>query len=581
MKYLSNFLVLTFAILIMSVAAFGQTETTGNIEGTITDQTGAVVPNIAVTIKNQSVSSGASAVASASGSQGFSRTVTADASGFFRVLQVPPGVYEVTTPAANGFAESRYENVQVTLGRTAQLNIQLNTGTAVVVVDVASSEQALDTTGSEISTSITARRIELLPKGVDFTSALKAVPGTRPDPIAGGFSVDGATNSENTFVIDGQEVTNYRNAGVNNNNMVPFQLVQEVQVKSSGFEAEYGGATGGVINVATKGGSNDIHGEVGMQMISSRLNGDSRPTLLRFSSGTGSGFVQTNEFFRAPKAKALNVYPTASLGGRIIKDRLWFFGSYSPQILEQTVDTTFYTNAPAATRTVRAVDTYHQKQRLEYAFGRLDAQPFSKLRLTGSYLWNPVITEGLLPFGTASFGGADNPVDFGGNIGVLGGSQLRAKQGGRNNGNNVTGQAVYTLSESILASFRFSRGFLNEKGNNYFVPTGNRYNCLVGNSGGTTFPGACPQGLLSPSTTQTVKDVSVRTTYEGDITFLFDLGGRHQIKAGYARSKIFNDLQANFSQTVFLCYGDYRINAMCNNIQNSTATPNPDAIGAG
>jgi hypothetical protein len=576
MKRISNFLVLSFAaILLMSAAAFGQTETTGNIEGTITDQAGAVVPNISVTLKNMAVSSGASA------SAGFSRTVTADGSGFFRVLQIPPGVYEVTTAEASGFAAARYENVQVTLGRTAKLNIQLTTGTTAVVVDVASSEQTLDTTGSEISTSVTARKIELLPKGVDFTSILKAVPGTRPDPIAGGFTVDGATNSENTFVIDGQEVTNYRNAGVNNNNMVPFQLVQEVQVKSSGFEAEYGGATGGVINVATKGGSNDLHGEAGMQFTASKLNGNARPTLQRFFSGTGANFVQSNELFRAPKPASLNTYPTASLGGRIIKDRLWFFGNYSPQILEQTVETTFYTNVPAATRTVTKVDTYHQKQHLQYAFGRLDAQPFSKLRLNGSYLWNPVITKGTLPFGTASFGGVDNPVDFGGNIGLLGGSQLRAKQGGRNNGNNIAGQAVYTITENLLASFRYSRGFLNEKGNNYFVPSGNRYSCLSGNTGSTTFPGGCPQGLLTPSTTQTVKDVSVRTTYEGDVTFLFSFGGRHQIKGGYARSKIFNDLQANFSQTVNLCYGDYRINQMCNNIQNSTATPNPNAIGAG
>jgi Carboxypeptidase regulatory-like domain/TonB-dependent Receptor Plug Domain len=567
--------------LCLCTLAFGQAETTGSIEGTITDQSGAVVPNVSVTIKNLTSSSDASGTTTTGTSQGFSRTVEANSEGFFRVIQVPPGVYVVTTAAANGFGAYEGNNVQVTLGRTTQLNITLNTGTQNVTVDVGASDQAVDTTGSEISTSITAQKIELLPKGVDFTSALKAVPGTRPDPIAGGFTVDGATNSENTFVIDGQEVTNYRNAGINGNNQIPFQLVQEVQVKSSGFDAEYGGATGGVINVVTKGGSNDFRGEFGMQFNTSKLNGNPRPTLLRFFSGTGAAFVQSNEYFRAPKIASLSTFPTASLSGPIIKDKVWFFGSYSPQIFQQTVDTTFYTNVPAATRTVRATDTYRQKQTFEYAFGRIDAQPFSRLRLTGTYLWNPIITEGLLPFGTASFGGNDLPVDFGGSIGVLQGSQLRALQGGRNNGNNITGQAVYTILDNLVASFRYSRGFLNEKGNNYFVPTGNQYNCVSGNIATTTFPGGCPQGLVTPSTTQNVKDVSIRTTYEGDLTVLFNALGRHQIKGGYSRSTIFNDLQTGFSQTITLCYGDFRINSICNNQQNSTATPNPLAIGAG
>lgn len=559
------------AVFCLSAITFGQAETTGNIEGTLTDQAGAVVPNVSVTIKNTSKTG-----------SGFNRTVTANGEGFFRVLQLPPGVYTITTTAANGFAAATYENVSVTLGKTTQLNVQLTTGTTAVVVDVASADQAIDTTGSEISKSITAQQIELLPKGVNFTTALKAIPGTRPDPIAGGFTIDGATNSENTFIIDGQDVTNYRNAGINANNMVPFQMVQELQVKSSGFEAEYGGATGGVINVATKGGNNDFRGEFGMQFTTSKLEGTARPFLQRFFSGSGANFVQSFELIDQPKAKFLNFFPTANLSGKIIKDKAWFFGSYSPQILDQTTDTVFYSNAPAATRTVTARDSYQRTQRFEYAFGRIDAQPISKLRLSGTYLWNPVINEGALPFGTVSIGGVDAPVNFGPGIGVLGGSQLRAKQGGRTNSNNTTAQAVYTVLDNLIVTFRYNRGFLNEKANNYFVPSGNVYNCFAGNTATDTFPGGCVQGTISPtSTTQTVKDVSVRTTYEGDATYLFNAGGRHQIKGGYSRSTIFNDLQANFSQNILFCYGNYRINNMCAGAQNSAATPNPNAIGAG
>ena len=571
-------LILSFLFCLTAVA-FGQ-ERTGNLEGTIKDSTGAVVPNVSVTIRNLTSSNDASGTTTTGTSQGFNRTVSADGEGFFRVLQVPPGVYTVTTAAISGFGEARYENVQVTLGRTTQLDIQLTAGGQSAIVNVGASDQPVDTTGNEISTSITAQKLEIIPKGVTFISALKAVPGTRPDPIAGGFTVDGATNAENVFVIDGQEVTNYRNAGINANQQVPFSIVQELQVKSSGFDAEYGGATGGVINVATKGGSNDLRGEFGVQFTTSKLDGNPRPTLLRFASGTGANFVQPTEYFNFPKAQFLNFFPTANLSGPIVKDKVWFFGSYSPQVFETTVPTTFYTNAPAAARTIVSRDTYRTKVTNEYAFGRLDAQPFSKLRLTGTYLYNPQITEGLTPFATANFGGSDPAVNFGGNVGLLGGSALRNKQGGRINGNNVTGQAIYTPFERLVTSFRYSRGFLNEKGNNYFIPGGNQYICTVGNTATTTFPGACQQGFVSPNTTQNFKDISLRTTYAGDATVLFNLLGRHQLKGGYERSTIFNDIQTGFTQTVTLCYGDFRINAMCAG-QNSTATPNPNAIGGG
>ena len=102
-------------------------------------------------------------------------------------------------------------------------------------------------TSSAIQTSVDAQRIELLPKRTGFTSVLKTVPGTRPERQTGGFTVDGASGAENVFVIDGQEVTNYRTGTLNDAYNIPTQLVQEVQVKSSGFEAEFGGATGGAL----------------------------------------------------------------------------------------------------------------------------------------------------------------------------------------------------------------------------------------------------------------------------------------------------------------------------------------------
>lgn len=538
-KYFSFMIMLAF-VFCLTADAFGQ-ETTGNIEGTVKDQSGAVVPNVSVTIQNINSSSDASGTVTTGTSQGFNRTITSDSEGFFRVLQVPPGVYTVTTAAVSGFGEARYENVQVVIGKTTQLNVDVKPG-ASAVVDVGISDQPIDTTDNEISTSVNAQKIELLPKGVDFTSVLRAAPGTRPEAASGGFSIDGASGSENVFVIDGQEVTNFRTGTLNGNNAIPTQFVQEVQVKSSGFDAEFGGATGGVISVVTKGGSDDLRGEFGMQFNTSKLNGEPRPSLARFTSGTGAGFRQSFEYIDIPKSQTLSVFPTANLSGPIIKNKLWFFGSYSPTIQNISTTTNFFTNAPAATRTLTNTETFRLKRTFEYAFARLDAQPISNLRLSGTYTWSPIVDEGALPFGTVSLGGAPPVTNFGGTIGTLSGNQLTDRQGGRQNSNNVTGQAIFTPTSNLVFSGRFSRGFLNEKLGNYFVPTGYRARCFNGATATNPIPGACAQGFQDPANAQTIKDVSIRTNFEGDATVLVNLLGRHEFKGGYQYFRIKNDV---------------------------------------
>ncbi len=525
MKFIS---VLTIVFALTAIA-FGQ-ERTGNMEITTKDSAGALVPGVAVTIT------------SSEGTAGFKRTVTTNDSGFIRVLQLAPGLYTLTNEAASGFAAGS-QQARVELGQTSQVAFTL--GVQAVdpnVVDVTGGDAPIDTTSSEISNSVNSERIGLLPKGENFTTILKVIPGTRPEAKSGGFTIDGASGAENTFVVDGQEVTNYRNAGLNGNQNIPFALVQEVQVKSSGFNAEYGGATGGVINVVTKGGNNDFHGDFGTAFEPSALQGGNRPSLLSFSNN------QVTEYFTSPKGKYLSSYPSLNLSGPIVKNKLWFFGSYSPQIQTRTTDTTYYTNAPAATRVVNANGTvrYKDKYTNEYTFARLDASPWSKLRMTGTFLWNPVVQDGINPYGTVTLGGAyQDPA-------------VTALYGGRQTSNNVTFQTVYTPLNNLVASFRYSRGFLNEKLGNYGINTALRYLCTYGNtpSNGNQYgPNACTQGQNDPSNTNTTRDVSIRTNYEGDLTYLFSGGGRHELKGGYGHQAIDNDLLKNFTNRIYLQYG--------------------------
>src|SRR5262245_5148033 len=231
-------------ILLTAIWVIGQ-ETSGNIEGTVSDVSGARIPGATVKVEGAA----------------FSRSATTNSDGFYRMHQVPPGVYKITV-SADKFSSATIEAVAVVLGKTTPVDVALKVGNVSEQVVITSDDIArIDPADNKIQTNITSRVIDSLPKGTNMTSLLKISPAVRPEGLSGGFQVDGASGSENAFIIDGQEVGNFRTGVLNANNNLPFAFVQEIQIKTSGFEAEFGGATGGVINVVTKGGSNQFHGE--------------------------------------------------------------------------------------------------------------------------------------------------------------------------------------------------------------------------------------------------------------------------------------------------------------------------------
>jgi len=570
---------LAFIVLVTCSFAFGQ-ETTGSIEGTIKDSAGALVPNVAVTISNAKAAT-AGTTTTGIGS-GFKRTITTNDEGFFRVLQIPPGTYDVVTSASSGFGEARYGNVTVSIGETTQLVMTVSPGSNVTVVDIVASDVApVDTTNNAIQTTISAQRIELIPKSTGFTGLLKTVPGTRPESRSGGFSVDGSSGGENVFVIDGQEVTNYRTGTLNETYNVPTQLVQEVQVKSSGFEATYGGATGGVVSVVTRGGGNELHGEFGMQFETAKFSGKPRPVLNRFTSGSvaNNNFVQTSEYFNPLKAGGTNYFPTANLGGKIIKDRLWFFTSYTPQIFESIVDTQYFTNAPAP-HTLTSGERYHRTRKYEYAFARIDANPINKLRLTGTGLWNPVIDTGSIPSNnytnvstsTIVFGNVPT-ANYGPGIGVLSGHNYTDRQGGRQSSNLVTLAGVYTATNNLIFDGRYSRGFLNEKNGNYFVPEVVQIFSCTTTATHPTFP--CS---TTAANTITRKDVSLRQSYDFSAAYIFNAGGQHELRGGYQRFTIFNDVQSGNSTVGRL---SFNYGTPITTLIGGNVTATPGAVGSG
>lgn len=548
-------------LLCLTGLAFGQ-ETGGSMEGTVKDPNGAVVPGVQVTVTSGGTTQGARQDATT----GFNRSFTTDENGFFRVLQIPPGFYTITTAATAGFGTATVNNVEVVLGKTTPVNLSLAANNQSITIDVSASDaSAIDPTDNKIQTNITSQVAELLPKGTNFSSLLAVSPAVRREPLAGGFQIDGASGAENTFIIDGQEVTNFRTGALNTNFNLPFTQVQEVQVKSSGFEAEYGGATGGVINVVTKGGSNDYHGEFGMQFRAAKLQAGPRSFLRNFRTGSVAAgtFVDIPEYIRPLRPGGVDEFPTGTFSGPIVKDKFWFFANYSPQFINtnQTlnyfVQTTFNSNNvpvgivgttdPRANRQALNTQTYRFRQRNEYASIRLDGAPSDKIRLSGTFTYSPISVRGALPAFNEILSG---PQFFQATPGATPqiGADFLNRQGGRQNANQIAGKFDYTPNSKSVISVRVGRSFLNEKLGSYGIPNQPRFLCRAESSTSVAALGGCFPGFSNfGSNFQTGFDVSTRRTLDADTSYLLsNFGGRHQFKFGYQYNGIKNNVNQGY-----------------------------------
>ncbi len=549
-------------VICFAASALGQ-NTTGTLEGTVKDPKGAIVPGASVTAKGITTA--------------FNTTVQTGTDGTFRIQGVPAGSYNITVAPISGFAATMIGPSQVVIERTTTADITLGIQ-SVNVVEVSGDPLgvSIDTGDSKVQTNITSNLIEKLPTGASFTSLLKISPGTRQEPLSGGFQVDGASGSENTFLLDGQPLENFRTGILNGVNNVPTSLVSEIQIKTGGFEAEHGGASGGVISVATKSGSDKFHGEVGTSFDSSRLQPAPRNVDGRFvSSSSSQAAIDSNPQFKylikQPKDHYTNYYPTLSFGGPIIPKRAWFFGTWSPQIFDTSRVSNFYNGLTSANFTTNSLVltpratqltplNYHQKNKFEYGFGRVDISFTSKLRGTASYLWNPNVVVGGIPFAAIT---TSNPVNT-----TYAGSSLPSEdyaklQGGRTSANTFSSSLAYTPTSKLIINARYGRIFQNEKGGNYALPNEPRYICGGSSAAYSTIATGCPGGIGFQNLTGnsiTSRDVSLKNEFNVDASYLVNAGGRHEFKGGYQWGQIKNDvLRGNAGTgTVTLNYGqDY------------------------
>jgi len=493
-------------------------EQRGSIEGVVRDASGAVLP-------------GATVEATASGAVA---STVSDEVGVYRFPSLAPGNYRVTANL-QGFVAREAVEVRVGLGQVKRVDFSLPLAGVAESVTVTAETPLVDVRSTSRQANIRAEQVELLPKGRDFTSLVTQAPGANQENKLGGLSIDGASAGENRYIIDGIETTNLRN-GTSGKNLIA-DFVEEVQVKSSGYTAEYGGATGGVVNAVTKSGTNDWHGSGIFNYQSSSLAGDSNQTLRRNLTNDNIA-----EYITYPKDDESRVEPGFSIGGPIMRNRAWFFGAYLP-VMETTtrnVDPTSAGNPSAGTASVE------QKTPAQNITANITSQLSNSLRGRVSYNNSWRETNGLLPALTGT-----DPVGT--------------------NYTKVSKFPNYAVSGNLdwVASSRF---FLGMRGG-YYKADQNDSNVVeeprvifsTGNNIGFLDTPASLQrssGFQSiPTNTKVTRDQQTRLYFQTDGTLYANAGGAHQIKFGIQADRVGNNVLSGESANLVRIHWNSRLSS--------------------
>ena len=336
------------AVLLFAWPAAAQ-EQRASIEGVVKDSTGAILPGATVTAKGPALPAGT--------------TTVSNEQGQFRFPGLPPGVYDVTAELS-GFTAGKAEAVEVRLGQIKRVELTLAISGVTESVQVTAESPLIDVKQNAAFANINKELIDKLPKGRDFTSIVTIAPGANQETKLGGISIDGASGAENVYVIDGINTTSVRTGQSAKGLITDF--VEEVQVKSSGYNAEFGGSMGGVINVISKSGSNEFRGDAGFYYSGNNLDGDVRPTLrLNPQQDTIA------EYVTYPDDDLSRWEPGGTLGGPLFMNKAWFFAGYMPSFR------TWERTAPYSNGTV---DTRTRKDRTQNFTANANAQFSNSLR---------------------------------------------------------------------------------------------------------------------------------------------------------------------------------------------------------
>ena len=307
--------VLMAAIALCPNRIMAQSQTEGAIGGTISDQSGAVVPGATVTARNLGTNA--------------TSTATADSTGGYRIAHLQPGRYELQVSAGN-FAAYKQSGIVVEVGVVTGIDPKLGITGKTETVEVTSQGPTVNTEQQDFSTNINQTSINELPiNGRRWSNFAVLTPGVVPDGNFGLLSFRGISGLLNNNTIDGGDHNQAFFSEEAGRTRLSYSIsqdsIQEFQVNTSNYSAEYGRAAGGVVNAVIKSGTNNIHGSAFYFNRDAKLGATNPFTTAAVSQGNGTFLIQPVK----PKDKRQQW--GASVGGPIIKDKLFFFFSYDQQ----------------------------------------------------------------------------------------------------------------------------------------------------------------------------------------------------------------------------------------------------------
>jgi hypothetical protein len=354
--------VLVAACLLLALAVPVLAQGTAVIEGTVKDESGAVIKG--ATVRSTNVATG------------WATEATTSPVGTYRLDALPPGVYRITVDASD-FPRLTREGVTVHVGQAVAINHVLKVGQFQEALSVTAEAPLVNATKSEIGQIVESERIQELPlNGRDFLELAELAPGVAPSTGFGGglTSINGLSFRNVTIHFDGLEVTDVVDRGAYG--YYTSEPVQEFQVITNRFTAEYGRSMSGVINVVTKSGTNDFHGTAYIYGRDQRLN--------------ARQWVFNSDTLGLDKEKDKSPFSQkqygASLGGPIVKDKTHFFVNYERDAYHTT---TIVSADPAwsipALDISKEVGNFPQNNDGDHFFAKLDHQLSTKHSLEASF----------------------------------------------------------------------------------------------------------------------------------------------------------------------------------------------------
>jgi outer membrane receptor protein involved in Fe transport len=492
-------------ILLATAGLAGAQERFGSLAGTVTDTTKAAVPGATVTATNKET--------------GAQRVVVSGSDGSYRVPDLVPGRYSVTIELQS-FQRVVVDDAIVLLGRTLTVDAELRPGVLTEVVSVTGdATKQLDLGSVTLAHNVTSEEFDRLPKGRSFQSIAMAAPGVNSGEIEGGFQVNGASSAENVFTVDGV-ATNSLIYGSSRQNTV-FEYLQEVQVKTGGIDAEYGGALGGVISAVTKSGGNTWTGEAHYYYIGNALSAGPVKRLVLDPVD-----FQTVGYFDDDKPVNNQNEFGGSLGGPIVRNRLFFFGSLSPRVVRRTNEYMFSNGTEPG--------SIHQDQTAWQGFGKV-TYAAGRVNANASVLMTPTRSEGRLPAYDST------------------GTNFLTTSSAANEANRTRGFESDQTSVSANVDLTVgNNGYLSTRGGYFYdnykdtgVPSTTSYTYQTSNIGMAGVPLSL-QGPINTANTPRIQisdfDKTTQGFFQLDYNHSFRGAGSHLIKGGWGVRRSVNDV---------------------------------------